>query len=184
MKTKKIIGLVMLIVIGGLVLLTFVLYSTIKTKSTDISKYAPYNNWIGKTVTLDKQTVLVMEKARLNGDKSYPYLLLDSLHPDWQYLEEREKNGDYTKVVVFPAGLKLHIKKAIQFTGGVSGNSTPMIFGTLFHNGKEYKTGYQWGQRQIARYMDKIKECWHFHRAPWQTRPDTVFYALPDAQWW
>ncbi|WP_346239073.1 hypothetical protein ABDK00_010075 [Niabella insulamsoli] len=184
MKIRKPIRLLVLIISGGFILFAFILYATIKTKSTNISEYAPYNSWVGKTVALDKPTVLIVERVKISEDKNYPYSLLDSLHPDWQYLEEFEKAGNYTKVTTFPAGVKFHIKKAIQFTGGVSGSSTPIVFGTLLHNGKEYKVGYQWGQRNIARYMDKIKECWHFHRAPWQTRSDNTFYSLRDAKWW
>lgn len=172
------IGIVVVLVFG------FVLYATIKTKSTVISQYSPYKEWMGRTVILDKETVLLTEKVKQFDDKKYPYLLLDSLHPDWSYLAERIELGDYILVEKFPAGAKFHIEKAIQFTGGVSGNSTPFVFGTISYNGKNYKISYQWGTMDIAKFMDKVNACWQFHRAPWQSQADTAYYELPEAQWW
>ncbi|WP_197084168.1 hypothetical protein [Sphingobacterium sp. Ag1] len=172
------IGLVAMLAFG------FFLYATIKTKSTRISQYPPFKQWAGKTVILDKQTVLISEKVKLYPENGYPYLLLDSLHPDWPYIEERIQLGDYALVERFPAGTSFHIEKAVQFTGGVSGSSTPFVFGKIQHGGKRYGTAYQWGTMDIAKFMDKVEASWYFHQAPWQPKADTVFYALPEARWW
>lgn len=184
MSVKKTMGIIIGIGIVAVFVFGFVLYATIKTKSTVISQYSPYKEWMGRTAILDKETVLLTEKVKLYDDKKYPYLLLDSLHPDWPYLAEHIKLGDYILVAKFPAGAAFHIEKAVQYTGGVSGNSTPFVFGTVSYMGKSYKVGYQWGTMNIGKFMDKVKACWQFHRAPWQTETDTVFYELPEARWW
>lgn len=184
MSVKKSMGIIIGIGIVAVLVFGFVLYATIKTKSTGISRYSPYKEWMDKTVQLDQEAVLLTEKVRLFDDRTYPYLLLDSLHPDWPYLAERIKLGDYILVAKLPADAAFHIEKAVQYTGGVSGNSTPFVFGTVSYGGKSYKVGYQWGTMNIGKFMDKVKACWQFHRAPWQTETDTVFYELPEARWW
>ncbi|ULT26806.1 hypothetical protein KUH03_08245 [Sphingobacterium sp. E70] len=60
------IGIVVVLVFG------FVLYATIKTKSTVISQYSPYKEWMGRTVILDKETVLLTEKVKQFDDKNIP----------------------------------------------------------------------------------------------------------------
>lgn len=184
MSVKKKMGII--ITIGMLAMLAFglFLYATIKTKSTPISQYAPFNQWVSKAVILDKETVLISEKVKLYPENGYPYLLLDSLHPDWPYIEERMQLGDYVLVERFPAGTGFQIEKAVQFTGGVSGRSTPFVFGQIRHHGKSYPTAYQWGTMDMAKFMDKVDASWHFHQAPWQPKADTAFYALPEARWW
>lgn len=181
--TKKIIGIILLVIIGGIGLFIFVLYATIKTKSTNINKYPPFAEWIGKTVTLDKETVVFSEKIKMYPNGNYPYILLDSLHPRWQYIREQEKIGDLTEIRVFPARTKLTLETAIQYTNGVSGSSYPTIFGTINDGSKEYKIVYQWGKWDMSKSFSDPKP-WHFHQAPWQDEPDTAHYALPKAQWW
>ncbi|GAB3414182.1 hypothetical protein [Niabella aquatica] len=182
MTTKKIVRIVMWIMAGGIALFIFFLYATIKTKSTSLSSYAPFKEWIGETVTLNRETVLCKEKDYLNVNSNYPYTLLDSLHPDWQKVEQH--HPDIEPVMVFPAGTKLHIEKAVQYTNGVSGSSYPTMFGTISENGREYRISYRWGERNLALYFDRTKECWYFHQAPWQSKTDTAFYYLPVAEWW
>lgn len=177
-------GIIITIGIVGMLIFGFFLYATIKTKSTRVDQYPPFKQWIGKTVILDKETVLISEKVKLYAYDDYPYLLLDSLHPYWPYLEERVRLGDYILIEEFPAGTSLRIDKAVQFTGGVSGSSTPFVFGRIRYRDKTYGTAYQWGTTDIAKFMDKVDERWHFHQAPWQPEVDTAFYALPEARWW
>jgi len=177
-------GIIVLIGTTAVLIFCFFLYATIRTKSTSLSQFSPFKEWMGKTVTMDKEIVLLREKVKQFEDKKYPYLLIDSLHPYWPYLDERMELGDYTLVEKLPAGVKFHIEKAVQFTGGVSGSSTPFVFGTISYNGKNYKIGYQWGTMDVARFMDKVKACWQFHLAPWQPQTDTAYYELPAAQWW
>lgn len=184
MSVKKIMGTIITIGMVAMLAFGFFLYATIKTKSTRISQYQPFKQWVDKTVTLDKETVLISEKVKLYPENGYPYLMLDSLHPDWPYVAERIDLGDYALVERFPAGSSFHIEKAVQFTGGVSGSSTPFVFGKIHHGGKSYGAAYQWGTRDIAKFMDKVDTSWYFHQAPWQPKADTVFYALPEARWW
>ncbi|QIH31626.1 hypothetical protein [Sphingobacterium sp. DR205] len=184
MSTKKIMGIIALVIIGGIVLLVFIIFATVKTKSTSINKYEPFKEWIGKTVTLNKETVLFKDKVEMNHNSDYPYVLLDSLHPKWQYAEEQKAMGDLEEIIRFPEETILKFEKAIQYTNGVSGFSYPTIFGTLTSNGKEYKVGYQWGEMSIGKRFDKVEECWQFHQAPWQEEKDTTFYDLPTASLW
>lgn len=184
MTTKKIMGIIVLVVIGVIGLLIFIIYATVKTKSINISKYEPFKEWVGKTVTLNKETVLFKDKLSTNHSSDYPYLLLDSLHPKWQYVEEQKSIGDLEEIIRFPEGTIFKLEKAIQFTNGVSGFSYPYIFGTITIKGKEYKTGYQWGEIKMGKKFDKEEKCWQFHQAAWQQEQDTAFYALPTATLW
>lgn len=184
MSVKKTMGILISIGVGSMLIFGVFLYAAIKTKSTDISSYSPFRQWIGNSVTLDREAVLLAEKIKLYHDKSYPYLLMDSLHPDWVYLDERIQLGDYILLQRFPAGTQFHIEKAVQFTGGVSGFSTPFIFGTISYKGKNYGIGYQWGKMDMSKHMDQVEASWYFHQAPWEQKADTAFYALPEAKWW
>lgn len=186
MTAKKVMGIIALVIISSIGLFVFIVYTSVKTKSTGISQYAPFKEWVGKTVTLNRETVLYKEKIPMNNNSHYPYILLDSLHPQWRYAQEQKKqpDPDLEEISVFPAGSQLKIEKAIQYTNGVSGFSYPTLSGTITGNGKIYKTSYQWGQMNIEKSMDKIEKCWYFHQAPWQERQDTAFYALPAARFW
>lgn len=179
-------GIILLVIVGGLGLFIFLLYATIKTKTTSLNKYEPFKSWVGQTVTLQLETVLFKEKLQSNENSQYPYTLLDSLHPQWRYVEERKtmEKPDLEEIAVFAAGTKLHLEKAIQYTNGVSGSSSPTIFGTIEAQGKQYKIAYQWGQANMSRRFEKIEEYWQFHQAPWQQQVDTGFYALPVANNW
>lgn len=177
-------GIIALVIIGGIALLGFIIFVTVKTKSTSINKYEPFKEWVGKTVTLNKKTVLFKDKVEIYHNSSYPYMLLDSLHPKWQYVKEQKAIGDLVEINRFPPGTTLKLEKAIQYTNGVSGFSYPTIFGKIIVSGKEYKTGYQWGEMDIAKKFDKVEKYWQFHQAPWQEEKDTAFYALPTATFW
>ncbi len=186
MTAKKIMGIIILIAIGGIGLFIFILYATIKTKSTNISKYEPFNEWVGKTATLNRETILFIDKLPMYKNSTYPYVMLDSLHPMWQYAEDRKNlaEPELVEITSFPAGTTLKIEKAIQYTNGVSGSSYPMVFGTVSQSGRDYKIGYRWGSQNMNKAFANIEECWQFHQAPWQTHADTAFYALPEAHWW
>lgn len=173
-------GIIALVAIGGIGFLTFVIYATVKTKSTSLNKYEPFKEWVGKTVSLNKNTVLFKEKIRMNDNGNYPYVLLDDMHPKWQYVDELKIVGDLEEIARFPVGTMIKFDKAIQYTNGVSGSSYPTIFGTITANGQEYKTGYQWGERDL----EQVEKCWQFHKAPWQEEQDTSFYSLPTATLW
>src|SRR5690606_13662046 len=184
MTTKRIMGIVAIVILVVVIGFIFILYATIKTKSTSLNNYEPFKEWVGKTVTLNKETVLFKEKIRMNSNSNYPYMLLDSLHPQWRYVEEQKAIGDIEEIIRFPVGTSLNLDKAIQYTNGVSGSSYPTIFGTITAHGMDYKVGYQWGERDVSKAFEKIEKCWFFHQAPWQDKQDTTFYALPTANFW
>ena len=184
MTVNKIMSIIALVFFGGIGLFIFFLYATIKTKSTSLNKYDPFKEWVGKTVTLDKETVVFEEKVKMNANSKYPYILLDSLHPRWEYIRDQEEIGDVTQIKTFPPGTKLSLEKAIQYTNGVSGSSYPTIFGTISDGEKEYKVGYQWGKVDLNIDFIRTEKCWHFNKAPWQSEQDTAHYALPRADWW
>ena len=186
MTGKKILKVTAGLILGGIFLFVFFLYAAIRTKSTAIDKYSPFREWVGEKVMLNRETVVLKEKLRSHTNDRYPYTLLDSLHPDWEYAEARKtlEEPEIEEITVFPAGTELVLEKAIQYTNGVSGSSYPTIFGTIGSGEKTYKVGYQWGKRDMAKNHYGIEECWKFHQAPWQEKPDTTFYALPTAEWW
>ena len=185
MTISKILKIGVLIFVVGLIIFAFILFATIKTKSTSLNEYEPYKEWIGKTVTLNKETVLFIDKM-YNYNNDYPYALMDSLHAQWPYIDERKNlpQSDLEEIIKYPVGTKLTLEKAIQYTNGVSGSSSPVIFGTIIYNEKSYKISYQWGERDVSKAFDKIEKCWQFHQAPWQDKRDTAFYALPIAKLW
>lgn len=173
-------------IVGGIGLFILFLYATIKTKSTGLDPYPPFSEWVGKTVTLHRETTVFEESITAHTNSSYPFLLLDSLHPQWEYVEERLRAAepDLVKVTVLPAGTRLTLEKAVQYTNGVSGSSYPTLFGTISTGGAHYAIAYQWGERSLSRHFDGIDECWQFNKAPWQAVPDTAYYALPEARFW
>ncbi|WP_028296969.1 hypothetical protein [Olivibacter sitiensis] len=184
MRVKKLIKVFIWLAVLAIPIFVLVLYATIKTKSTPIDKYQPYKAWVGKTVRLNRETTLFKENLTLNS--CYPFLLLDSLHPRWRYAESQlsHPEPDLVRIKTFPKGTELTFEKAVQYTNGVSGFSSPMLFGVIKDGGKVYKLGYQWGSQSISRDFDGIKESWQFHQAPWQEVKDTAYYALPVAKWW
>src|SRR5690606_2470632 len=119
MTAAKIIRMIALVGIGGIVLFIFSLYFTIKTKTRSINKYQPFSEWVGETVTLDIETVIFEEKVKMNSNRKYPYTLLDSLHPNWQYRLDQERLGDVTRITDSPSRTKLQLERAIQHTNGV-----------------------------------------------------------------
>lgn len=177
-------GIVALVAVGSIGLFIFIIYATVKTKSTNLDKYEPFKEWVGQTVILNQPTALFKEKIPMHDNTRYPYMLLDSLHPNWQYAEDQKNIGDIEEITKFPKGMMLQLEKAIQYTNGVSGSSYPTVFGTITANGNTYKVGYQWGTMNFGKSFDKIEKCWQFHQAPWQDHVDTAFYALPTAKFW
>lgn len=184
MTGKKIIRNAMMLIIGATGGLVFLIYATVKTKTTSLNHYEPFQEWIGQTVILKRDAVVFKEKLRSNENSRYPYTLLDSLHPQWRYVQELKTIGDLKEVGKLLAGSVLKLETAIQYTNGVSGSSYPTIFGTLTENGHTYKIGYQWGSRAIGKRVAETGKCWHFNQAPWQAVRDTSFYALPTAKLW
>lgn len=183
MTRGKIINITATVILGGIGLFIFMLYATIKTKSTGIDDYEPFKSWVGKTVTLDKQTVVFQEKIRMVDNNHYPYLLLDNQHPHWQYVAEQQRLGELTEIKIIPAGATLTLEKAVQYTNGVSGSSYPTMFGSISDGDTTYKIGYPWGQRDFSKPSSDPKP-WQFHQAPWQLEQDNKHYYLPTAEWW
>ena len=183
MKVLKIIALVIIVGIGFIL---FILYATVKTKSTSLKNYAPYKELIGKTLVLKKETYLFKDETTMIPNGDFPYTLLDDLHPRWAYFQEGKNipEVDITEILTFPQGVEFHVEKAIQYTNGVSGSSTPTIFGIIEYQGKTYKISYLWGERDIDKAFRNVPECWQFHQAPWQDSADTTWYALPTANIW
>lgn len=186
MRSKKIMSIIFILAGAGILAFAFILYATIKTKSTSLDNKPPFRTLIGQTVTLQRETVLYEDHIGQQTNADYPYILLDSLHPLWQYAQDcqAQPQPDLLAITKFPAGTTLHIEKAIQYTNGVSGTSNPSLFGSISSGGEIYKIGYQWGKISLEKYFDKVEKCWHFHQAPWQSQQDTAFYALPEAKVW
>ena len=184
MNSTKKMGILLLIIAGAVVGFIFILFATIKTKSTSLNQQQPFKKWIGQEVFLQRETKLFKDHIEMNYNRRYPYMLIDSLHPRWTYIEEQKAIGDIEELATFATGTILTLEEATQYTNGVSGSSYPTIFGSIQSQGKTYKIGYQWGTMDIGKRFQKIDECWSFHQAPWQDEPDTAFYPLPTATFW
>lgn len=186
MSKKKVMGITAIVILGGLGIFICMLFFTIKTKTKNLHNYEPFKEWVGKTVELNRETVLFTDHGRSDDNSTYPYVLLDSLHPHWPDVVQHRKvpRADLAEIRSFPAGTKLKIEEAIQYTNGVSGFSYPTVFGTVSTGNETYKIAYLWGTLSMSRYFDKVEQCWQFHQAPWQNKQDTAFYAVPKAKIW
>lgn len=182
MSTGKIIGIIVFV---GIVLFILVLYQTIKTKSTSLNKYAPYKELIGKTVSLNNDIILFKYKNSSEVyNSNYPYFLIDSKDPVWISIPNFVELNEIETIFEISKGASLKIENAIQYSNGVSGSSTPFIFGKITHDGIDYKISFQWGEQSLSKKFDNIPESWYFYQAPWQTVVDTSFYYLPKAKIW
>lgn len=183
-STKKILKVILL---GGILvvgLFIFILYITVKTKSTSLNNTAPFKELIGRPLTLNTTTWLIQVTPTRNKD--FPYVLIDEGHENFQWFKDRMKSTPPEVVFVdsVPAGAGVIFEKATNYTNGVSGFSVACLFGTLTYHGKEYAIEYTWGKESISRRMEGRSNTWTFGWAPWQSKRDTHYYAIPDAQWW
>ena len=182
MSTGKIIGIVVFVVI---VLFALFLFQTIKTKSTSLNNFVPYKELIGKTVVLNNDVILYKYKNSAEVfNSNYPYFLIDSKDPDWISIPNFVEINEIETIFEIPKGASLKIEKAIQYTNGVSGTSSPFVFGTITSDDIDYKVSYQWGEQNMSKNFDNIPESWYFYQAPWQNELDTSFYYLPKAKIW
>lgn len=181
---KRVLKIALLVVIGAIFLFCFMLYATVKTKSTSLSKITPFQEIINKPLTLVRDVELFVEEFPSNDD--FPNLITDRYQRNYQNLHERLtiEEPDAKFIVKIPAGQQVVFSKATMYTNGVSGSSKPCLFGTINYGGNEYKVEYQWGDQSIGRRFDKIPESWSFPLAPWQSTIDLKFYKLPIAEWW
>ncbi|WP_437919944.1 hypothetical protein [Sphingobacterium sp. LRF_L2] len=185
-KNSKVIKTVGISLFFGIVLVVFMLYTSIKTKSTDISHYAPFRTYIGQSLFLNKDTYLFVEDPVFVVNKDYPYSLLDPEHEMWQSFQDRMllEKSEVKQITSIPSGTKIAIEKAVQYTNGVSGFSTPIVFGSLILGETQYKVSYRWGNQDLAKFLDQDDYCWKFDQAPWQEVRDRAYYKIPDAKWW
>lgn len=186
MRPKKLLFIILAVVSIGILLFGLMIYATIKTKSTDVSNEKPFQEWVGKSVSLKQPIIIFNPKIKMYKEKDYPYEFLDSLHPNWQSINEQlnSSDSDVEEIDRFSSGSSFTIEKATMFTNGVSGSSYPYVFGIITDGSKTYKVGFQWGGRSLVRFMDGVDKQWQFPQAPWQNQTDTTYYALPEAEWW
>lgn len=180
----RVVKVFFLVVLVGIVLFCFLLFLTIKTKSTSLVKKEPYSQVLNKPLTFLRDIYLIDYEYRMKDD--YPLLMLDPHHPSFRsYVDafkEDPPQGIY--VAKIPAGQHVIFTNAVMYTNGVSGGSTPCLFGEINYQGTVYKVSYHWGDQSISRNFDHIPESWSFPMAPWQSKLDMKYYELPTAQWW
>lgn len=184
MAGKKLIKMLLAFIFGGALLFAFLLYASIKTKTKDLSKKAPFAQILNQSLTLNRKVWLLQEKYPAN--KKYPIILVDTLHPNWPWYTERLKMNqpDLKLLKEIPIGASVKFDKVTVYTNGVSGGSTIRLFGTLTAEKESFQVEYDWGKESFARRLDKIPETWSFELAPWQLQIDTQFYKIPEAQLW
>ena len=183
-KRKKAIRILILVITVSLLLFGFLLYSTIKMKTRNISEMQPFATYVGDKLNLQRTVWLFQEKEPV--DSKYPLVLLDSLNPSFQWYHDRIKlqNPEVKLIKKITEGTSLQFDKVIMYTNGVSGTSTPRMFGELQDAGQTYRVEYSWGDQSFARMLDKEEKTWYFGLAPWQSTKDTAFYELPIAEFW
>lgn len=173
------------LIIGALI--SFLIYATVKTKSTSLDQVAPFSSLIGETVVLQQDVDLLREvELKLYTHDAYPYLMTHLGHARYQQHQDRMANApsEIELVVRIPAGTEVTFEKAVNYTNGVSGFSYPSLFGTLSHEGKQYKVDYVWGEEMIGLNMKDKEETWRFAQAAWQDKVDENYYAVPKGNVW
>ncbi|MFD2966504.1 hypothetical protein [Sphingobacterium bambusae] len=185
-RISKIIKILIFCLIAGIALFVLMLYSSIKTKSTNISRYEPFRAYVGKTWVLQCETYLFQEDDSYVLSKKHPFTLMDREHEQWTYFQDRMAldQSDVKLILKIPAGTEFTLREAVQYTNGVSGFSSPTVLGTISYDKKHYPVSYRWGTLDLAKSLGKVENCWKFQQAPWQETVDTAHYALPDAEWW
>lgn len=183
-SANKKVKIILLLLTGVVCLFGFLLYATTKTKSASLDKVPPFQQLIGKTVTLNQDVYLMQEKEVRN--KNFPYVLMDAGHMYYQWYSDRMKAdpAEVNLVGTVPAATKVTFKKATIYTNGVSGTSTACLFGTMMLAGIPYNIEYIWGEISAKKMMENEYNKWVFPLAPWQQQQDTGIYELPDATWW
>lgn len=159
------------------VIMCFYMFYQVKTKTISLDQNEPFNTWVGRTVTLNRETVLF--RSNMNKfNNNYPHELCDSLHPLWDYKNhESSTNPQRCEIsAVFPAGTTLRIDKSEQYISGE--NIYTFVSGTIESNGNTYNVVYHWGRIDRIKEFAKIKKHWFFHQAPWQNTVDTAFYEI------
>jgi len=101
---KRVLKIALLVVIGAIFLFCFMLYATVKTKSTSLSKITPFQEIINKPLTLVRDVELFVEEFPSNDD--FPNLITDRYQRNYQNLHERLtiEEPDAKFIVKIPAG--------------------------------------------------------------------------------
>lgn len=192
----KIIMVISSIIILVILLFILVLYLTVKTKTSDISKEKPFVEWVGKPLELKTETFLVKEDKANYDNSKFPYLLTDTTSYNYDDLVRRNQIRidksepcdvcDITFLETFPAGTVITFHKAVITIGGVSGSSNLIMYGTVEYQNKKYDVGYYLGRQDHSKQADTsgfgMKRFYKFSQAPWQTVIDTTSYLIKDAQ--
>lgn len=182
---KKVIKIFIICIVVGFLLFVLAIIQTVKTKSTSISKKAPYKELIGKELITKRPIRLFMEKNPVKKD--YPYALSDTNQSYWNsYMASLGADNPEIKLSdSVDANSILVFDKAVMYTNGVSGSSDPRLFGTLSSpEGKTYKVEFRWGKYDYNYPWKVSQRGYLFELAPWQTALDTSHYYLPNAEWW
>lgn len=169
-----------------LVVFAFMLYVVLKTSSTDISKYAPFQAYVGRSVTLQRSATLFRQDDTFVENRAYPYSMVDTAHRQWQYFQDgmAQEKPEVSQVDTLPPGTTITIDKAMSYRSGVSGFSSTFVFGRVLVGDKTYYLSYRWGDIDLAKLLDKQDAYWTFDRAPWQMTADSSYYALPHVGFW
>lgn len=182
---KKVIKIFIICLIVGFILFVFAIIQTVKTKSTNISKKAPYKEVLGKELVTKRPIRLFMEQTPTK--KEYPYAMSDTNQTFWKsYTAMLQADEPVIKLSdSVEANAKVIFDKAVMYTNGVSGSSNPRLFGTLTSaDGKTYKVEFLWGTYDYNYPWKVSQRGYLFELAPWQTVKDTTHYYLPNAEWW
>lgn len=184
---KNIFIKILPIIPGLLVVFILVFFYTIKTKTRTLNKYEPFNEIIGKTLTLNEKVYLFEDVSGFSPEKKedYPYRIINEADRNSQSLSNLfDPDPPYYKIIdSLEEGTLLHFNKAKIFTNGVSGGSNIYMYITLNYKGKETKVLYKWGEESMSKRFDKEEKTWSFKQAPWQHHEDTSFYKIPYGIW-
>src|SRR5690606_25401064 len=120
---KKVIKIFIICLIVGFILFVFAIIQTVKTKSNNISKKAPYKEALGKELVTKRPIRLFMEQTPTK--KEYPYAMSDTNQTFWKsYTAMLQADEPVIKLSdSVEANAKVVFDKAVMYTNGVSGSS-------------------------------------------------------------
>lgn len=133
------------------------LYFSIRTNDKDVSGWAPYHEILNKELTLVEDAIIVRNLDEFSQET--PYLLL---------AKDVELFEGVQKLFELPQGNQITFTSAKHFHNGVSGFTSPMLFGEIENpQGELIFFEHQWGEQKMTLDADEPLQ-FSYPKALWQ----------------
>ena len=166
MKALKTLALV-LVVLGGLIY--FGVWYAFRTTSEDISHLRPFSKLIGKELKTIQPCFIALNYEHWVHENSYVIAM-----------KQQKLSGNIKNLEELPIGSVLRIKKAKQFTNGVTGFKSTHLLGSVFLERlkKEVQFEFAWGSKNYG--TDLPGDYFSYSLAPWQEQPIDLMYNYKE----